>query len=180
MTMTTKTMMTIATTIDDGEVRDRCALSFVSWRMLARSLGVEAPAPGRAPGHRHYPRGRAATTTGSGPAACVFCAAAAARATERARRVNIEKLPPQPMPHGQLSQSASHETMSNARTPRSWPSALPLRPCCYYYYWLGASSLRILRVEPGGVTRCCLMSWNVISYSMNLSPSSLPRQHFHA
>ena len=66
MTITTKTMMTIATTIDYyGEVRDRCPLFFVSWRMLARSLGVEAPAPGRAPGHRHYPRGRAATTTGS-------------------------------------------------------------------------------------------------------------------
>ena len=77
--ITTKTMMTIATTIDYyGEVRDRCPLFFVSWRRLARSLGVEAPAPGRAPGHRHYPCGRAATTTGSGPAACEFCAAASA------------------------------------------------------------------------------------------------------
>ena len=35
MTMTTKTRMTIATMIDDGEVRDRCPLFFVSWRMLA-------------------------------------------------------------------------------------------------------------------------------------------------
>ena len=55
MTMTTKTMMTIATTIDNGEVRDRCALFFVAWRMLARSLGVEAPAPG--------PPGRANVST---------------------------------------------------------------------------------------------------------------------
>ena len=36
MTITTKTMMTIATTIDYyGEVRDRCPLFFVSWRVFA-------------------------------------------------------------------------------------------------------------------------------------------------